>query len=190
MALIGARVAILLHRIQHTDDVEVINNAAHDVRIHNEARWSMTVKKATARGRAKTAAPPAKLPPRRLVGRPPVKPSTDDAGAMARLCNLLIGGMSMNDACARDDCPSKTAVYARMAADEAFRSVIARAREAQQHAMIDETIDMATGQPPRTGKWFGYGFGHGNGGQRSLPRRSMARKPRPIPAPLKTRSSC
>ena len=83
-----------------------------------------------------------------LVGRPPVKPSTDDPGAMARLCDLLIGGMSMNDACARDDCPSKTGVYSRMAADEAFRSVIARAREAQQHAMIDETIDMADRATP------------------------------------------
>ncbi|MDQ1081466.1 hypothetical protein [Pseudoroseomonas cervicalis] len=88
----------------------------------------------------------AKALPRR--GRSPVKPSTDDQEAVARLCELLIGGMSMGQACARADCPSKTSVYARMASDSAFRTTIARAREAQQHAMIDDTIDLADSATP------------------------------------------
>jgi hypothetical protein len=85
---------------------------------------------------------------RRTMGRPPVKPSVDDAEAVARLCDLLIGGMSMSEVCARDDCPSRTAVYAKMASDAAFRATIARAREAQQHAIIDETIEMADAATP------------------------------------------
>ncbi|EFH10532.1 hypothetical protein ACFFMP_20125 [Pseudoroseomonas cervicalis] len=72
----------------------------------------------------------------------------DDAEAVARLCDLLICGMSMSEACARDDSPSRTAVYTKMAADAAFRATIARAREAQQHAIIDETIEMADAATP------------------------------------------
>jgi hypothetical protein len=85
---------------------------------------------------------------RHPAGRPPIKPSPDDPKAVALLCDLLIGGMSISEACARDDCPSKTAVYAKMAADGDFRTTIARAREAQQHAMIDETIEMADAATP------------------------------------------
>jgi hypothetical protein len=54
----------------------------------------------------------------------------------------------MGQACAQADCPSKTAVYARMASDNDFRTTIARAREAQQHAMIDDTIDLADSATP------------------------------------------
>jgi hypothetical protein len=85
---------------------------------------------------------------RRPIGRPPTKPSPDDPQAVERLCQLLIGGMSMTEACAQEDCPARTAVYAKMAADEVFRATIARAREAQQHAMIDETIEMADAATP------------------------------------------
>ena len=56
-----------------------------------------------------------------------MKPSGENAEAVARLCSLIAGGMSMAEACARDDCPSRTAVYERMVADEGFRAVIARA---------------------------------------------------------------
>ena len=37
---------------------------------------------------------------------------------------------------------------AMMASDAAFRATIARAREAQQHAIIDETIEMADAATP------------------------------------------
>lgn len=79
----------------------------------------------------------------RAVGRPPTKPSVDDATAVARLCGLVAGGMSMAEACARDDCPSRTAVYERMAADEGFRATITRAREAQAHHWADEIITIS-----------------------------------------------
>lgn len=39
--------------------------------------------------------------------------------------------------------PSKTSVYVVMAENEQFRNAIARARVAQQDAIIDETVDMA-----------------------------------------------
>ena len=96
------------------------------------------------KGQAKQRGAPARRP----NGRPPIKPSPDDPQAVERLCQLLIGGMSMTEACAQDDCPARTAVYAKMAADEGFRATIARAREAQQHAMIDETIEMADAATP------------------------------------------
>lgn len=64
----------------------------------------------------------------RPVGRPPIKPSPDDPQAVKRLCQLLIGGMSMTEACAQDDCPARTAVYAKMAADEGSER-LSRARE-------------------------------------------------------------
>lgn len=49
----------------------------------------------------------------------------------------------MDEACSDENCPSQTEVYAGMALDPVFRGIIARAREAQQHATIDDTIRMA-----------------------------------------------
>jgi hypothetical protein len=54
----------------------------------------------------------------------------------------------MQQACAEEGMPSKSAVYQRMAADEEFRTRIARAREAQQEAIIDETVEMADTATP------------------------------------------
>ena len=82
------------------------------------------------------------------VGRPRIKPSTDDPEAIQRLCDRLIGGMSMTAACADPLCPSEQAVYRRMAHDAEFYRLIARAREAQQHAIIDQTVDMADAATP------------------------------------------
>lgn len=109
----------------------------------------MTPKRRPSQAKLCTLSP--EVDTRRRPGRPPRKPSPDDAEAVARLCDLLVGGMSMGQACAREDCPSKTAVYARMASDDTFRTIIARAREAQQHAMIDDTIDLADSATP--GDW-------------------------------------
>lgn len=64
------------------------------------------------------------------------------------LCQRIIGGMSVDKACALPDGPSKTLVYQRMARDEAFRTIIARARVAQQDAIIDDTVDMADAATP------------------------------------------
>jgi hypothetical protein len=76
------------------------------------------------------------------------KASLDDPEVVETLCLRIIGGMSVDKACALPDGPSKTLVYQRMASDEAFRTIIARAREAQQHAIVDETVDMADAATP------------------------------------------
>lgn len=76
------------------------------------------------------------------------KASLDDPLVVHQLCNRLIGGMSVDAACALPDGPSKTLVYQRMATDDEFRTLIVRAREAQQHAIVDDTIDMADRATP------------------------------------------
>ena len=86
---------------------------------------------------------PATLPAKHPGGRPANKPSVDDPKAIERLCDYLIGGESMDAACRRADCPSDTAVYRKMAKDQQFAGIIARAREAQQHALVDQTVAMA-----------------------------------------------
>jgi hypothetical protein len=86
---------------------------------------------------------PATLPAKHPGGRPPTKPSVDDPKAIERLCDYLVGGMGMDAACRLPDCPSDTAVYRKMAKDQEFAGVIARAREAQQHAIIDQTVGLA-----------------------------------------------
>jgi hypothetical protein len=77
-----------------------------------------------------------------VIGRPREKPSVDDAPAIERLCEYLVTGMSMTAACSQPDVPVKSEVYKKMAKDEAFSTIIARARTAQQIALIDETQDM------------------------------------------------
>ena len=77
------------------------------------------------------------------MGRPRVRPRLTDPGVIDLLCERLICGQSMVDACTPIDVPTDQVVYAVMAQDPDFRAVIARAREAQQHAIIDQTVDMA-----------------------------------------------
>jgi len=81
-------------------------------------------------------------------GRPAVRPPVTDPEAIERVCDRLISGMGMREACAPLDCPAECAVYARMAKDPEFAGIIARAREAQQHAIIDQTVDMADAATP------------------------------------------
>jgi hypothetical protein len=61
------------------------------------------------------------------------------------ICSRLIQGMSMSQACAPPDVPSAAPVYLRMARDEEFARIIARARQAQQDALADSTQDLADG---------------------------------------------
>lgn len=79
----------------------------------------------------------------RPVGRPAIRPHPLDEGIVDRICEGLISGLSIKKVCAENDMPSVTAVYVEMARNPEFRNAIARAREAQQEAMIDNTIDMA-----------------------------------------------
>jgi hypothetical protein len=70
--------------------------------------------------------------------RPPINKTTTRL-----ICQRLIQGMSMSQACATHDVPSSSAVYLRTADDEAFGRVIARARRAQQDALADSIQDLA-----------------------------------------------
>jgi len=81
-------------------------------------------------------------------GRPPVRPSLDDPSVVEALCARLCAGEGLSQICADDGMPQRSAVYLRMATDEQFRTVIARAREAQQHAIVDETVDLADQATP------------------------------------------
>src|ERR1019366_734181 len=72
--------------------------------------------------------------PARPAHRPRIRPRITDEKAVKLLCERLAWGLSMADACLDPTCPSQTDVYVGMAIDPLFRGVIARAREAQQHA--------------------------------------------------------
>lgn len=76
------------------------------------------------------------------IGRPP-HGDLDDPEVVTCLCERLISGASMVKACDGDDMPAPSTVYLRMTTDDKFRTIIARARDAQQDAIIDETVDMA-----------------------------------------------
>lgn len=76
-------------------------------------------------------------------GRPRRRPRPTEPAALALLCQRLVGGLSMSDACLDPRCPGETEVYQEMAVNQSFYGTIARAREAQQHVIIDSTIKMA-----------------------------------------------
>ena len=84
---------------------------------------------------------PDKVPAR--LGRPPTRPNPLDPGIVDRICEGLIEGRSMADVCEPEDMPHWTMVYRTMAKDPIFAREIARAREAQQEAIIDETVNLA-----------------------------------------------
>lgn len=81
-------------------------------------------------------------------GRPPRRPHPLDKGILDRICEGLIEGKSITQVCEPEDMPHFTMVYRVMARDEAFAKEIARAREAQQEAIIDETVALADGATP------------------------------------------
>lgn len=78
-------------------------------------------------------------------GRPPTRPHPLDEGILDRICDGLIEGKSIVQVCEPQDMPHFTMVYRVMAKDEVFAKEIARAREAQQEAIIDSTVDLADG---------------------------------------------
>jgi hypothetical protein len=71
-----------------------------------------------------------------------------DPAVIETLCDHLVSGLSMEEACALPECPSRTAVYVEMSKNEALRARIARARVDQQDAEIDRTIAMADSATP------------------------------------------
>jgi hypothetical protein len=70
--------------------------------------------------------------------RPPINKTTTRL-----ICQRLIQGMSMSQACASHDVPSASAIYLRTADDEGYARIIRRAREAQQNALMDTIQDLA-----------------------------------------------
>lgn len=76
-------------------------------------------------------------------GRPPIRPNPLDPGILERICEGLIEGNSIVKVCEPADMPHFTMVYRTMAKDPVFANEIARAREAQQEAIIDSTVDLA-----------------------------------------------
>lgn len=81
------------------------------------------------------------------IGRPPAS-DLDDPVVVEEICARLVAGSSVAQVCASDDMPAESTFYVKMAKDESFRSAIARARELQQEAEIDRTIDMADAATP------------------------------------------
>lgn len=82
------------------------------------------------------------------MGRPPTRPNPLDDGIVEKICDRLVAGESITSICSDETMPATTMVYQAMAKDEAFRNAIACAREAQQEAIIDQTIDIADSATP------------------------------------------
>lgn len=78
-----------------------------------------------------------------MTGRPAERPGIDDQAAVDLLCDRLVQGLSMREACSIPECPTDTAVYRGMARNPEFAAAIARAREAQQHAEAEKCIELA-----------------------------------------------
>lgn len=72
----------------------------------------------------------------------------DDPALVQEICDRLASGESMRSITADPRMPPSSQVYLRMAQDESFRSNIVAAREAQQEALIDQTVDMADDATP------------------------------------------
>lgn len=85
-----------------------------------------------------------------MTGRPPKRPNPLDPGIVDRIAEGLIDGHSIKKVCEPEDMPDFSMVYRAMAKDQNFATAIARAREAQQEAIIDSTIDLADQATPET----------------------------------------
>ncbi len=97
--------------------------------------------------RVKKVKPDPPLPPW-FKGPALIKPSVDDPEAIGRLCDLLVGGMSMKKACALPDIPCYAQIYIRMHRDPVFFEQIMQARFVQQIAVADEMQDIADEATP------------------------------------------
>lgn len=84
------------------------------------------------------------------MSRPAKRPKPDAPGVVEAICERLIAGESMTSIGTDPEMPSTNAIYVALANDDEFRKRIARAREAQQDAEIDRTIDLADSATPET----------------------------------------
>lgn len=81
------------------------------------------------------------------IGRPRKRPEITHELTLA-LCDRLAAGKPLYRICEDPAMPSLTEVYVRMAHDASFGELIHRARAAQQHAMVDQTIELADSATP------------------------------------------
>lgn len=79
------------------------------------------------------------------MARPPERPNPLDPGIADQIAERLASGESMKQICADPFMPVESQVYLYMAKDEAFRSTIAYAREAQQEFEADNCVALADG---------------------------------------------
>lgn len=82
---------------------------------------------------------PMKPKDKRPIGRP----SIYDDGILDALCDRVMAGEGVKRICRDESMPREVDVYRAAAKDDEVCSRIARAREAQQDAIVDDIIDMA-----------------------------------------------
>ena len=83
-----------------------------------------------------------------VVGRPRTYPRPTDPGISESICERLVAGESMHAICMDGGMPREGEVYIEMARNEEFRSLITRAREFQQEAEIEKTVQIADNATP------------------------------------------
>lgn len=71
------------------------------------------------------------------------RPSKFTQELAGTICERLAEGESLRSICSEDAMPSQSMVFRWLAADEAFREMYARAREAQADTLFDEILDIA-----------------------------------------------
>ena len=81
--------------------------------------------------------------PKRGRGRPRMRPSIHDPGMLDKVCDELIVGKSIRQACEPEDMPNFIEIYREMHRDQDLYNAIARAREAQQEFIADDIVEQA-----------------------------------------------
>lgn len=81
-------------------------------------------------------------------GRKPSRGDLNEPAVVDELCARIIAGEGIAGICTDQHMPRERGVYERMASDEEFRRRIAHAREAQQDALMDQTVAMADAATP------------------------------------------
>lgn len=76
-------------------------------------------------------------------GRPRTRPSIYDPGMIEKVCDELVAGRSILKICEDPAFPNHIEIYREMHRHPDLFQDIARAREAQQDAIVDELIEMA-----------------------------------------------
>lgn len=77
-----------------------------------------------------------------------MKANLDDPAVEGELLSRLTSGEGILNICKDDHMPSERAVYYKMAKDDAFCGLIARAREAQQDYQADDCVRIADAATP------------------------------------------